>query len=68
MEFVLGILAIIAVVALIVGIIKLLIKCARKNPTWKGIIISAILGLLPFYLILCFFGLMGEQKNRCNQV
>ena len=33
-----------------------------NNPTWKGIIISAIFGLLPLYLILCFFGVMGEER------
>ena len=36
----------------------------QKNPTWKGIIISALLGLLVFYLILCFLGWMGEERNR----
>ena len=35
----------------------------RNTPTWKGIIISALLGCLPLYLVLCFFGLMGERKN-----
>lgn len=29
--------------------------------TWEGIIISAILGMLPLYLVLCFFGIIGEE-------
>lgn len=41
------------------------IKNAAKNlPTWEGIIISALLGMLPLYLILCFFGWMGEEDDR----
>ena len=35
----------------------------RNTPTWNGIIISALIGCLPLYLVLCFFGLMGERKN-----
>lgn len=34
-----------------------------NNPTWRGIIISALLGMLPLYLILCFFGVMGEERD-----
>ena len=58
----------IGLVALIIGIIKALIRNARNTPTWKGIIISAILGLLGFYLILCFFGVMGEERNRYDRL
>ena len=32
-------------------------------PTWKGIIISAMMGCLPFYLFLCYLGYMGEEKD-----
>lgn len=40
------------------------IKKGGKNlPSWKGIIISAILGMLPLYLILCFFGVMGDERT-----
>ena len=42
---------------------KALIKGAANTPTWNGIIISAILGMLPMYLILCFFGIMGEPRS-----
>ena len=36
----------------------------KNLPTWKGIIISAILGLLVLYLVCCFFGLMGEEQKK----
>lgn len=36
----------------------------QNNPTWTGIIVSALLGMLAFYLILCFFGVMGEKRNN----
>jgi quinol-cytochrome oxidoreductase complex cytochrome b subunit len=53
-------------ILLIIGIIVLMVwaiaKGAKNSPTWKGIIISLILGLLPLYLILCFFGIMGEES------
>lgn len=37
-------------------------NAAKHLPTWTGIIISALFGLLPLYLILCFFGFMGEKR------
>ena len=64
MEGLLTILFIIGFIYLIVWAIKLAIKCATHVPTWKGIIISALLGMLPFYLILCFFGIMGEKRSE----
>lgn len=67
MEIFLVILVLTTGIALTIGIIKFLIGCARKIPTWKGIIVSAIFGLLPLYLILCFFGLMGDERNPLNQ-
>lgn len=39
-------------------------NAAKNTPTWEGIIISALLGMLPLYLILCFFGWMGEESDR----
>lgn len=53
----------IGILYLIIWFIKLIIRSATNMPTWQGIIISAILGMLPFYLFLCFFGLMGEERN-----
>lgn len=51
-------------VLIIIGIIKVISKGPSNNPTWKGIIISAIFGMLPLYLICCFLGWMGEERNR----
>ncbi len=51
-------------ILLIAGIIKVISKGPAKNPTWKGIIISAIFGLLPIYLIFCFLGWMGEDRQQ----
>ncbi len=49
------------------GMIYLIVKIIKagipNSPTWKGIIISALLGMLPLYLVLCFFGVMGEDKS-----
>ena len=51
----------------IAGSIYLIVKIIKagipNTPTWKGIIISALLGMLPLYLVLCFFGVMGEDKS-----
>ena len=63
MEELLTLLFIVGFIYLIVWAIKLAIKSATHTPTWKGIIISALLGMLPFYLILCFFGIMGEKRG-----
>ena len=54
----------ILLILIIVGIIKAVSKGVANNPTGKGIIISAIFGLLPLYLICCFLGWMGEERNR----
>jgi hypothetical protein len=35
----------------------------RNRPTWKGAIISFVIGLLPFYLLFCLLGVMGEKKQ-----
>ena len=42
----------------IVGImvLKAMGRSVMNKPTWKGGIISGLLGLLPFYLLLCLFG------------
>ena len=63
MEGLFGILFVIGVIYLVVWAIKAIIRSATNVPTWEGIIISAILGMLPFYLFLCFFGIMGESRN-----
>ncbi len=60
------ILFIIGIIYLMVWVIKLIIRSAINAPTWSGIIISAILGMLPLYLILCFFGIMGEKRDQSS--
>ena len=37
-------------------------------PTWKGIIISALIGCLLFYLLLCYLGYMGGKKDAAEDV
>ena len=64
----LSLLLTIVFIAFIVLVIKAIINGAKNNPTWKGVIISAILGMLPLYLILCFFGVMGEERNRYDRL
>ncbi len=36
----------------------------RNRPSWKGIILSSLVGMLPFYLILVFFGHMGDPPGK----
>ncbi len=59
------------VIAVSFSLLLLVLALAFRNfglgknmPTWKGIIISAILGLLVLYLVCCFFGLMGEEQKK----
>ena len=52
----------ILLILVIVGAIKLITKGPSNNPTWRGIIISALIGMLPLYLVLCFLGAMGEDR------
>lgn len=35
----------------------------RNRPTWKGVIISFMIGLLPIYLLLCLSGVMGQKRE-----
>ena len=64
MSFIIMLVLLALVIWGIVGLIKALINNACNTPTWKGIIISAIFGLLPFYLIMCFFGWAGEFREQ----
>lgn len=57
----------ILVATLIVLFIIALLSSRKNNPTWKGIIISAMMGCLPFYLILCFFGIMGDEIEKDDE-
>lgn len=64
MEVILFVLYILGLLYLFVWFIKAIIRSATNLPTWSGIIISAFLGILPLYLILCYFGIMGEKRNE----
>ena len=46
----------------IVWLILAICGMSRSNPTLLGIVVSLLIGMLPLYLILCFFGLMGERR------
>lgn len=37
-------------------------KCSN-TPTCGGLVISAMLGLLPLYLVLCVLGILGEPDE-----
>ena len=54
----------ILVATLIVLLILAICASWENRPTWTGVIISAMMGCLPFYLILCFFGIMGEEDEE----
>lgn len=64
MEVLFTILLIIGTLYIVIWAIKTIIRSATNMPTWSGIIISTIVGILPLYLILCFFGLMGEKRYQ----
>ena len=51
-------------IVIIIVIVKSIVNAGQNTPTWTGIIISALLGMLVFYLVLCFFGWMGEKRNN----
>ena len=53
----------IVIVGSIYLIVKIIMAGIPNAPTWKGIISSALIGKLPLYLVLCFFGVMGEDKS-----
>ncbi len=36
----------------------------RNRPSWRGIILSSLLGMLPLYLLLVFFGHMGDPPGN----
>jgi len=60
---------IIASVLVALGIIAIMVIKAigrpiMNKPTWKGGIISFIIGMLPLYLLLCLFGVMGVEREE----
>jgi len=52
-----------ALVIIAIMVIKATGRPIMNKPTWKGGIISFFLGLLPIYLTLCLFGVMGEERD-----
>lgn len=64
MAVLLSLLILVGIIAFLIWIIKVIINSATNIPSWKGIIISALLGMLPFYLFLCWLGWMGDERNR----
>ncbi len=63
MDLVIDVALIVFAIIFVVVLIKSIIRAGHNTPTWTGIIISALLGMLAFYLILCFFGWMGEERE-----
>lgn len=61
-EIMILIIVVIALVAVAVAV-----KGAWNQPTMKGVIISLIIGMLPLYLILCIFGVMGDKRDKANK-
>ena len=46
----------------ILWLILALLGLSKAYPTVLGVLVSALFGVLPIYLILCFFGIMGNKK------
>ena len=63
MDNLLFILILIGIIAFSMWIISIIINSATNTPTWQGIIVSALIGMLPLYLFLCWMGWMGEEKK-----
>jgi len=47
--------------------VLLLFSKPDKYPTWEGLVISLLTGTIVFYLVLCHFGIMGEQRNKDSE-
>ena len=62
--FMLALLIIITLIVTPIYLLLALIGLSRSNPTLTGVVVSLVIGMLPLYLILCFFGIMGEPRNR----
>jgi len=58
----------ILVLFILVLFIVAVFNANHNYPTWKGIIISSIFGMLPLYLILCFIGWMGHEKQQEEKI
>lgn len=63
MEYIITIVFATLLIGTFIYLLIWLLKGDANTPTWTGIIISAIIGLLPLYLVLCFFGIMGDDPK-----
>lgn len=54
----------VGIIVFLIWLIKSIINSAENNPTWHGIIFSAMMGLLPLYLFFCWMGWMGEERSN----
>ena len=56
----------ILVALVIIGlmVVKATGRPIMNKPTWKGGIISFCIGMLPLYLLLCLFGVMGVEREE----
>ena len=51
-------------IIVVIALVAVAVKGAWNQPTMKGVIISLIIGMLPLYLILCIFGMMGDKGDK----
>ena len=54
-------------IIVVIALVAVAVKGAWNQPTMKGVIISLIIGMLPLYLILCIFGVMGDKRDKANK-
>lgn len=54
----------ILIIVLLLIVVLLLYTKPDKYPTWTGLIISLLTGTIVIYLVLCHFGLFGEERKR----
>ncbi len=54
----------VALVIVAIMVIKATGRPIMNKPTWKGGIISFLVGLLPLYFLLCLFGFMGIEREE----
>ena len=54
----------VALVIIAIMVIKATGRPIMNKPTWKGGIISFCIGMLPIYLLLCLFGVMGTVREE----
>ena len=54
----------VALVIIGLMVVKATGRPIMNKPTWKGGIISFCIGMLPIYLLLCLFGVMGTVREE----